>query len=223
MRRPSNPLALAVLTLLYEKPMHPYEMSSTLRERRKEDSIRVNYGSLYSVVESLAKKGLIEAKETVRHGRRPERTIYQLTDAGEVTMTDWLSEILSIPTPQFTDFEAALSLIAVLPVDDARDLLSRRLKELQFQRTTYDAVRNAAPTAFPRLFMIEGEYQAALRDAETEFVRKLIADIDNDDLSGLTMWRRMHELRDEDRSPEDIQKTIAAEFAEELTWQTEPD
>lgn len=27
----SNPLALAILVLLYERPMHPYEMSATLR------------------------------------------------------------------------------------------------------------------------------------------------------------------------------------------------
>src|SRR5699024_10625982 len=50
-RRPNNPLALAVLTMLYEHPMHPYEMSRTLRERGKEASIRLNHGSLYSVVD----------------------------------------------------------------------------------------------------------------------------------------------------------------------------
>ena len=50
MRRPANALALAVLALLYEKPMHPYEISSTLRVRHKEESIKINYGSLYAVV-----------------------------------------------------------------------------------------------------------------------------------------------------------------------------
>ena len=71
MKRPTNALALAVLTLLYEKPMHPYEMSTTLRHRSKEDSIRLNYGSLYAVVESLRKKGLMKAGETRREGNRP--------------------------------------------------------------------------------------------------------------------------------------------------------
>ena len=52
-RRVSNPLALAVLGTLIERPMHPYEISTTLRERGKETSIKLNYGSLYSVVESL--------------------------------------------------------------------------------------------------------------------------------------------------------------------------
>ncbi len=42
----SNPLALAVLACLHERPMHPYEMASTMRERGKEQSIKLNYGGL---------------------------------------------------------------------------------------------------------------------------------------------------------------------------------
>ena len=78
----SNPLALAVLACLHERPMHPYEMASTMRERGKEQSIKLNYGSLYTVVDSLARSGLIEAMEATREGRRPERTVYRLTEAG---------------------------------------------------------------------------------------------------------------------------------------------
>ena len=95
MRRPSNSLALAVLALLSEKPMHPYEISSTLHERRKEDSIKINYGSLYTVVESLERKGLIEARERIREGRRPERTVYALTPSGDAALQQWLGELLS--------------------------------------------------------------------------------------------------------------------------------
>ena len=81
-RRVSNPLALAVLGCLSERPMHPYEISTTLRTRGKEQSIKLNYGSLYAVVESLQKHGLIRAQETTREGRRPERTVYAITEAG---------------------------------------------------------------------------------------------------------------------------------------------
>src|ERR671921_650708 len=76
-RRVSNPLALAVLRCLNERPMHPYEISTTLRTRGKEQSIKLNYGSLYAVVESLAKSGLVRPRETTREGRRPERTVYE--------------------------------------------------------------------------------------------------------------------------------------------------
>src|SRR5438067_9744544 len=106
-RRISNPLALAVLALLAERPMHPYEMSSTLRERAKEESIKLNYGSLYSVVESLQRHKLIDVHEVVREGRRPERTVYAITEAGRTELVDWLSELLALPVKEYTQFEAA--------------------------------------------------------------------------------------------------------------------
>ena len=58
-RQFSNPLALAALVFLFERPMHPYEMAATLRERHKEESIKLRYGSLYTVIERLASGGLI--------------------------------------------------------------------------------------------------------------------------------------------------------------------
>src|SRR4051794_3609585 len=114
-RRVSNPLALAVLGCLAERPMHPYEISTTLRTRGKETSIKLNYGSLYSVVESLQKHGLIAARETSREGRRPERTVYEITPAGRVEFEDWLAELLSTPARDFTSLEAGLSLMAGAP------------------------------------------------------------------------------------------------------------
>ena len=51
--RIANPLALAVLALLFERPMHPYEMAATMKERHKEDSIKLRYGSLYTVIDML--------------------------------------------------------------------------------------------------------------------------------------------------------------------------
>jgi len=73
-RHRSNPLALAVLICLSERPMHPYEAAATLRQRYKDESVRLNYGSLYSVFASLERRGLIVAADVSREGRLPERT-----------------------------------------------------------------------------------------------------------------------------------------------------
>src|SRR5262249_60620190 len=81
-RAVSNLLALAVLVALTERPMHPYEMAATMRSQGKERSIKLNYGSLYTVVNNLARHGLIEAMGAGREGRRPERTVHQRTEAG---------------------------------------------------------------------------------------------------------------------------------------------
>ena len=220
MKRPANALSLAVLTLLFEKPMHPYEMSTTLRHRSKEESIRLNYGSLYAVVESLRKKGLITARETLREGNRPERTVYELTDDGATAMRDWLSEMLRDPTPQFTDFEAALSLMGAIPPDEALALLKLRLKALRITSNQYDGVRAHLPEGFPALFMVEGDYSEAVRRAEIGFVEKLVDDIEHDRLGGMEVWRRIHELRSAGHTGEDANAKLMEEFGDILTWDT---
>src|SRR3954452_14922975 len=156
-RRVSNPLALAVLSCLSEKPMHPYEISTTLRTRGKEKSIKLNYGSLYAVVESLQKHGLITARETTRDGRRPERTVYEITGAGVEEFEDWLAELLSTPVRDFTSLEAGLSLMPGLPPDEVARLLEERAGRLRTELRSLDAMfAETAAIGLPELFLVEG-------------------------------------------------------------------
>ena len=96
-RKIANTLALAVLGLLQERPMHPYEMASVLRERGKDQDMPIKWGSLYTVVANLEKHGLVAATGSVRQGGRPERTVYAITDAGRAELTDWVRELLADP------------------------------------------------------------------------------------------------------------------------------
>jgi len=186
----SNPLALAVLTCLLEKPMHPYEVAQTLRSRAKHESIRLNYGSLYGVVEALEKRHLIRARETVRAGRRPERTTYEITDAGMREMSDWLSELVATPVKEYVQFEAALSLLPALPPDEALAALEQRSRALVIEIALLDgAVAAACAHGLPRLFALETEYVQALRRAELTYVRRLAKDIESAELSGIEQWR----------------------------------
>ena len=186
----SNPLALAVLTCFLERPMHPYEVAQTLRARAKHESIRLNYGSLYGVVEALEKRKLIRARETVRAGRRPERTIYEITDSGLREMADWLSELLAAPVKEYLQFEAALSLLPALPPDEALAALRQRCATLEIEIALLDgAVAAARAHGMPRLFALESEYVQVLRRAELDYVERLAKDIESGELTGLDQWR----------------------------------
>jgi len=190
----SNPLALAVLACLHERPMHPYEMAGTLRERGKEHSIKLNYGSLYTVVDNLAKHGLIEAVEARREGRRPERTVYQLTDTGRVKLEAWMSELLSTPVKEYPQFEAALSLMPVLHPDTVLDLLRVRIRTLEKQIGEEQVMLDAAGKAgLPRLLLIEAEFHLALRETELSWVRNLAGDLEAGTLEGQDAWRTLAE------------------------------
>jgi DNA-binding PadR family transcriptional regulator len=190
----ANPLALAVLVCLAEQPRHPYEIATTLRQRMKHESVRLNYGSLYGVVESLERRGLIEAQETRRSGRLPERTVYRLTGSGRIELHDWLTDLLSTPVKEFPAFQAALSFLPALPPGDVAMLLAERAQHLEAWLAQAAATRELAEKAgLPRLVWVEGEYEMVLREAELGYVRRLIADIESGALDGLDWWREIHE------------------------------
>ena len=173
--------------------MHPYEMATTMRSRGKHESIKLNYGSLYTVVQSLERAGLITAQETEREGRRPERTVYALLDPGHVELIDWLSEMLSTPAKEFTQFEAGLSLLPCLPPEDVLGLLDDRAQALQnvlvAERSVLD---HAYEHGLPALFAVEGEYRIAMREAELAFTRSLAGEIRAGNFDGLELWSGYH-------------------------------
>jgi DNA-binding PadR family transcriptional regulator len=193
-RAVSNPLALAVLACLFERPMHPYEMATTMRERGKEHSIKLNYGSLYTVVDNLAKHELIEAMAASREGRRPERTVYRLTDAGRIELEDWMSELLAEPVKEYPQFEAALSLLPVLHPDKVAELLRTRIRLLEKEIGEVQVLIDyAAKAGLPRLLLIEGEYHLALRETELRWVRQLADELGAGTLEGQAEWRQVIE------------------------------
>jgi len=215
-RRVANLLALAVLACVAERPMHPYEISTTLRTRGKESSIKLNFGSLYSVVESLAKHGLIEARETVREGRRPERTVYAITAAGRAELEDWMAELLSTPTPEYTSLGAALSLVAAVSPDETVQLLTARAARLRMELGAVESgLAYSAEMGLPELFVVEEEYRKALMEAELAFVTSLAARIDKNELGGTVWWRRVHELQDQGVSFEEIARDPVRHLGEE--------
>lgn len=197
-RKVNNPLALAVLACLWERPMHPYEMATTLRERGKDQSIKLNYGSLYTVVEALQQHRLIVAQEIEREGRRPERTIYRLTDAGRMELIDWISELLSAPAKEYTRFEAGLSLAGVLAPEDIAALLDQRcrLLELEIAQMRH-LVQFALQGGLQRIFIVENEYVLAMREAELAWTRKLATEIRSGGLGDLAEWTARHRAMDE--------------------------
>src|SRR4029077_2256230 len=111
-----------------ERPMYPYEMASKLREYGKDQAIKINWGSLYTVVQNLEKHGFIEAVEVAREGRQPERTTYRITEAGRDELSDWLRELLSEPEREYTRFEAALGECGILSPDELIGLLRQGLR-----------------------------------------------------------------------------------------------
>jgi DNA-binding PadR family transcriptional regulator len=189
-RKVGNLLALALLSLLAQEPMYPYEMAQTLRARGKDRSIRINWGSLYTVVQNLEKHGFVEATSTEREGRQPERTTYRITTAGKAELWDWLRELISVPEWTPTPFEAALSEAAGLGPDELMSLLTERLTTLDAENSADTGDLATWVSRMPRLILIEAEYRLAMRLAEAGWVRGILAEMAGGALGDLDLWRR---------------------------------
>jgi hypothetical protein len=133
-------------------------------------------------------------------------------------MIDWLSGLISTPAREFTGFEAALSLMGALPPDEVIRLLDIRVSSLQAKQQSLDAIIAGMPADFPRMFMIETEFQLSLVTTELEFVRMVLHDLRTDQLSGIKFWRRMHELRATEAGPQEVEAALRAEFPMVFAW-----
>jgi DNA-binding PadR family transcriptional regulator len=177
-RRTLTPLALVVLRLLHERAMHPYEMQQLIRDRAIDQVVKVRAGSLYHSVERLHRLGLIEQVETGREGRRPERTVYSITDVGRDEYTTNLRELVRQPHEEYPVFAAAIEMLYTLDRDDAVHLLEQRSTALEASVAAYEQVAaSLAKRGVPRLATIEVEFCQALCRAELAWVRQLIEDI----------------------------------------------
>jgi DNA-binding PadR family transcriptional regulator len=213
-RKMSNPLALAVLATLREQPRHPYEIAQVLRARGKEQSIKINYGSLYTVVQSLERHGFIEQSATERDGRRPERTLYSVTESGAVELREWLSELVGTPAKEYPRFEAALSLMGVLPPDEAQRLLEQRVAALDAEVSAQREALDGHARLLPRIFLVESEYGLAMMSAEAEWTRQLLKDMADGSLTGMDGWRQYHATGSAPESWETLQDERIKELDE---------
>lgn len=185
----TNPLALAVLALLTERPMHPYEMAQTMRERHQEEVIKLNYGSLYTVVESLHKHGLITASATQKAGNRPERTVYAITDTGTDELHDWLRELIAVPAKEYPRFEAGISLVGLLPPDDALAVVEQREAALGEQIAALATlIEQLKGMGLPQLAWIELDYRMAVLRAERSWLTWFATATRNGTVGGYDNW-----------------------------------
>ncbi|OIJ64513.1 PadR family transcriptional regulator [Streptomyces mangrovisoli] len=192
-RKLTNPLALAVMVLLTEKPMHPYDIAQTLRRRGKDASLKINYGSLYTVVQNLQKHGFVEVTDVERQGNRPERTLYGITDAGREEATEWLSDLLAVPAREFPVFESAISLMGILHPDEVTRLLGERLGTLDVEIASQRGAMAKLRETLPRLFLVETEFHLHMAEAEAEWVRGFLTELAGGTFPGVKEWRAFSE------------------------------
>jgi DNA-binding PadR family transcriptional regulator len=182
--RALSPLAVVVLALLLEAPMHAYRMQQLIKGRHKDEVVNVaQRNSIYQAIDRLRRAELIAVRGTAKDAGRPERTVYEITAPGARAARDWLRNSLANPATEFPVFPAALAFLPLLPVDDVIERLAHRIEALADRLRRIDG-ELAAPEGPPRLLLVETEYQRALVLAERDWLLGLLGEL----RSGALSW-----------------------------------
>jgi DNA-binding PadR family transcriptional regulator len=171
-------LGITVLALLCERPRHPYEIQRDIRQRHltfAADQPR----AIYHAVDRLARARMVEPAETSREGRRPERTVYRVTEYGREELTARLLRLIERPLQDQPLYEVGLAFLAHLTPAACAEALEERAITLQAQVAGLRAVMPALrdQMLLPRLTLLRYELQDTMWQAELDWTRDLLRDL----------------------------------------------
>lgn len=172
-----SPLALTVLGVLEAGPLHPYGIQQLIKHWGKDQVVNVGQrATLYKMITRLTEAGLVAVQGTGRDQLYPERTTYEITDAGKAALRQWMDEMLSTPRNEYPEFPAALSFLPMLTPEATRVLLVARRERLARRVAELDAQLPAEVEGhvLPRVTVLETEYVRAVLAAELRWVSAIV-------------------------------------------------
>src|ERR1700744_5758155 len=122
----ANPVVLAALGALLERPMQAYQLAGVLTGR----GVPANRGSLYDTLEAMTRAGWVEPRPAQRDGTRPQRTPYALTQAGQAELAPRVDPQAREPRREFPALLGAVSHLGVLGPQRAAEALTERAGRL---------------------------------------------------------------------------------------------
>jgi DNA-binding PadR family transcriptional regulator len=182
--RELTPLAIAVLALLNEQPMHAYEMYQLMLARHQDRMLKIRPGSLYHTVERLAGQEFVRVTGTERAGNRPERTTYAITATGRKALDERIRTGIGKYEYEYPLFPVLLSEAHNLEDEDAAARLRLRVEQLDVAVAEVEAITaDAAARGVPEQFWMVADFQRAQLVSERDWLNTLIKRIESKDLA----------------------------------------
>ena len=117
----------SILALLAAGATYGYDLKQAFDKRFGGLWPAVNIGQIYATLARLERDGLVRGSE-VAQDRRPNKTVYELTDDGDQALRAWLAE--PTPGPRLRDaFFMKLLLTRISGVGDPAALVERQRSE----------------------------------------------------------------------------------------------
>ncbi|GIF06683.1 hypothetical protein Asi03nite_42210 [Actinoplanes siamensis] len=168
---------LPILGFLGERPAHAYDLATRLQERYAH--LTATRSTVTTLLKSLHRDGLVEAREPGRVGNRPPRTEYELTEQGSAGFRGKVESGLRDSPVASVDFALAVAYLGSLSADEAVALLTARAERLAAEQA---ALPDAA-AAMAELRTLEHGYWHGLVAAELAWIDALVERIRSAELA----------------------------------------
>ena len=153
-----------LLALLAKEASHAYELRARLALALGPLAEALNEGQVYVTLARLEKSGLVSSTR-VGQADRPDRKVYELTEAGRDRVTNWLEDV-SWPKPAPAEFHLKLVAVAAAGLGDPVGIVNLQRRELLFELRDAERAALAEPDGSVAALLLEGvvlRLQADLR------------------------------------------------------------
>ncbi|MGW1814016.1 PadR family transcriptional regulator [Streptomyces sp. NPDC002125] len=166
-----NNMVLPLLGLLVEQPAHAYDLATRLANRYTH--LAVTRSTVTSLLQALAREGLVAAGQPARAGNRPPRITYELTEEGNSDFRRRVASGLRDTPVASVDFTLAVSYAGILPADRVALLLDERIERVDEVLASLDV----AVGGVREVHMLEVGYWRRVAAAEADWLRSLVSRI----------------------------------------------
>ena len=164
--------------LRFLQPTYGYEVRRELESWHAEEWANIAYGSIYFALNKMAAEGLVAVQETDHVGKRPTRTTYVMTEAGEVEFQKLVREYWWEFKPAISPFRIAVAFMDQLSTEELLSALRHRVEIIKSgiagmqEATTVVALEPDKPRHVAEIFsLLRSGFEAELNWLEQTIIK----------------------------------------------------
>lgn len=173
------PVRLVILGLLRERPLYGYEIKQIIEEHMS-DWTSIAFGSIYFALEKLADEKFVAKVEVEQAGKRPSRSVYEITHTGREEFIRLLREGWQTIERQYFSMDVYIFFLESLPLEEVKSYLRLQQAGLQaaldYIRTHRDAQLSLPEV--PRLAAAIFDHTLAHTQAELDWISNLLSKLE---------------------------------------------
>ncbi len=121
---------LIILGSLCQSPKSAYDLQKQIETRNLSRWVKVGSFTVYKKVALYEAKGYVTG-QTIKNGKMPEKTIYNITQLGKDVFTELMSKFSLSKTRVFLDFNAVIVNLSLLDNDSIMEYMTNIKNSIQ--------------------------------------------------------------------------------------------